>query len=107
MCRFVYVVYVVCYKYMHKLLFYILFFSSRVDLCPSLETLISRPARVGLDPCASALLRHSHDSYDEVAQEVLAESVITGGDDFKQAAITFFDNKFGSLVPLKAQFFVQ
>lgn len=44
--------------------------------------------------------------YSEVAAEVLAESTITASDTYKQAAISFFDNKFGSLVPLKATYFV-
>ncbi|CAM9200218.1 unnamed protein product, partial [Laminaria digitata] len=45
--------------------------------------------------------------YKEVAQEALAESTITADNMFKQHAIAFFDNKFGSLVPLKALFFIQ
>lgn len=50
--------------------------------------------------------RDSNHSYQEVAQEVLDESTITAGDPLKQAAVPFFDNKLGSLVPLKALFFV-
>lgn len=44
--------------------------------------------------------------YSEVAAEVLAESTITANDTYKQEAISFYDNKFGSLVPLKALYFV-
>lgn len=45
--------------------------------------------------------------YEEVAQEALDESAITADDPFKQAAISFFDNKGTSLVPLKGVFFRQ
>lgn len=81
-------------------------FSSWFDMCPSRNTSFSCCS------CWSGYLRvcsfrHSHHSYDEVAREVLAESEITAGDEFRKAAIGFFDNKFGSLVPLKAQFFVE
>ena len=46
-------------------------------------------------------------SYQEVAEEVLAETNLTATDRFKQNAVKFFDNKFNSLVPLKAAYFVQ
>lgn len=54
------------------------------------------------------VFRHSHLRYDEVAQEVLDESIVTANDQsqFKVEAVKFFDNKFGSLVPLKALYFV-
>ncbi|CAM9235018.1 unnamed protein product [Laminaria digitata] len=45
--------------------------------------------------------------YQEVAEEVLAETKLTAGDPFKQRAVSFFDSKFNSLVPLKASYFVQ
>lgn len=47
-----------------------------------------------------------HHSYDEVAYEALNESTITADDPFKQAAISFFDNKLASLLPLKSLYFV-
>ena len=46
-------------------------------------------------------------SYLKGAREVLEETKITAGDQSKQQAITFYDNKFGSLVPLKAAYFIQ
>lgn len=46
-------------------------------------------------------------SYKKGAREVLEETKITAGDQFKQQAISFFDNKFGSLVPIKAAYFIQ
>ncbi|CAM9184717.1 unnamed protein product, partial [Laminaria digitata] len=45
--------------------------------------------------------------YEEVAQEALDESTITADDPFKQAAISFFDNKIGSLLPLKTLYFIE
>lgn len=45
--------------------------------------------------------------YKDVAEEVLAETKLTATDKFKQNAVAFFDNKFNSLVPLKAAYFVQ
>lgn len=44
--------------------------------------------------------------YEEVAREALNESAITAIDPFKQVAISFFDNKAASLVPLKALYFL-
>ena len=41
------------------------------------------------------------------AEEVIEETRITAEDESRQQAISFFDNKFGSLVPLKAAFFIQ
>ena len=52
------------------------------------------------------LFRDCNCSYDEVAQDVLDESTITADDPLRQEAVEFFDNKFGSLVPLKVLFFV-
>ena len=46
-------------------------------------------------------------SYGTVVREVLAESVMTANDPFKQFAISFFDNKFNSLVPLKIAYFLR
>ncbi len=44
--------------------------------------------------------------YDEVAREVLETSKLSADDPAKQFAMTFFDNKFNSLVPLKALYFL-
>lgn len=46
-------------------------------------------------------------SYDMAAEDVLYESRLMAEDEFKQAAITFFDNKFSSLIPLKISYFVR
>lgn len=44
--------------------------------------------------------------YDEVAREVLETSKLAADDPAKQFAMTFFDNKFNSLVPLKVLYFL-
>ena len=46
-------------------------------------------------------------SYGTLSREVLAESVLTANDPFKQFAISFFDNKFKSLIPLKIAYFLR
>ena len=46
-------------------------------------------------------------SYEAVSREVLAESALTANDPFKQFAISFFDNKFNSLIPLKIAYFLR
>lgn len=43
-------------------------------------------------------------SYKEEARDVLEETKITATDPEKQFAISFFDNKFASLIPLKVVF---
>ncbi|CAM9971686.1 unnamed protein product [Ascophyllum nodosum] len=45
--------------------------------------------------------------YTSASIAVLEETRDTVGDNFKRVAIDFFDNKFGSLIPLKIQFFVK
>eukprot|EP00752_Nemacystus_decipiens_P012197 g10813.t1 len=45
--------------------------------------------------------------YDEVAREVLEASKVAADDPTKQFAISFFDNKFNSLVPLKVTYFLR
>lgn len=45
--------------------------------------------------------------YRKAANEVIEESRLMATDLYKQAAITSFDNKFISLIPLKAQFFIR
>lgn len=44
-------------------------------------------------------------SYPNEVLDVLEETRLTATDDFKQEAIAFFDNKWTSLVTLKAVFF--
>lgn len=46
-------------------------------------------------------------SYDNASLEVLEESRLMATDEFKQASIDFFDNKFSSLVPLKIAYFLR
>eukprot|EP00903_Cladosiphon_okamuranus_P005324 g5322.t1 len=45
--------------------------------------------------------------HKEVAREVLEASKIAADDPVKQFAISFFDNKFNSLVPLKITYFLE
>lgn len=40
-------------------------------------------------------------SYKSEAYDVLEQTKITATDDAKQFALSFFDNKFASLIPLK------
>ena len=53
-------------------------------------------------PSAVSPCRH-----EEVAREVLEASKIAADDPAKQFAISFFDNKFNSLVPLKIAYFLR
>lgn len=48
----------------------------------------------------------TRERYDEVAREVLETSKVAADDPAKQFAMTFFDNKFNSLVPLKVLYFL-
>lgn len=45
--------------------------------------------------------------HNEVAREVLEASKVVADDPVKQFAISFFDNKFNSLVPLKITYFLR
>eukprot|EP00752_Nemacystus_decipiens_P004023 g3684.t2 len=45
--------------------------------------------------------------YGAVSRDVLAESAITATDGRRQFAISFFDNKFNSLIPLKIAYFLR
>ena len=44
--------------------------------------------------------------HGEVAREVLEDSKLAADDPAKQFAISFFDNKFNSLIPLKVAYFL-
>lgn len=46
-------------------------------------------------------------SYGNVSREVLAETATTANDPYKQFAISFFDNKFNSLIPLKIAYWLR
>ena len=46
-------------------------------------------------------------SYLHGANDVIEETKFTAEDEYRQQAISFFDNKFGSIVPLKALYFVE
>lgn len=45
-------------------------------------------------------------SYKSAARDVLEESRLTATDPVKQFAISFFDNKFIALIPLKVAYFL-
>lgn len=45
--------------------------------------------------------------YRRAVKEVLEETRLAATDPFKLAAISFFDNKFAALVPLKIAHFLQ
>lgn len=45
-------------------------------------------------------------SYKNASREVLEETRLTATDPVKQFAISFFDNKFTSLIPLKIAYFI-
>lgn len=47
-----------------------------------------------------------HFSYEEASRVVLEESRLSATDTVRQFAITFFDNKFSSLIPLKIAYFL-
>lgn len=57
----------------------------------------------GVRACARVCVRR----HREVAREVLEASKVAADDPVKQFAMTFFDNKFNSLVPLKVTYFLR
>jgi len=52
-------------------------------------------------------LRDNLERYGEVAREVLEASKLTATDPIKQFAVSFFDIKTTSLIPLKIVYFFQ
>ena len=70
---------------------------SRQFLTPETSTMLFF---VGVGACVTC-------RYLQGAKEVIEETKITAGDELRQQAISFYDNKFGSLVPLKAAYFIQ
>ncbi len=60
-----------------------------------------------LSPYPSTLHLSLTGSYETVSREVLAETAITANDPYKQFALSFFDNKFNSLIPLKIAYFLR
>lgn len=54
-----------------------------------------------------AIRAENRKKYDGLVFDIIEESRQMATDEYKQAAIRFFDNKFLSLVPLKILYFMR